>query len=95
MSRLEIGIVMLGAMMGTLTVTSAGAWERVPVDLAAQTAKQSQCIKFCRARYRDCEAQKQVPSFECRDVYQDCIHFTCNRAQGEHVPVRISLAFVN
>ena len=26
--------------------------------------------------------QKQVPSFECRDVYQDCIHFTCNSARG-------------
>jgi hypothetical protein len=88
-SRLEIGIAALGAMMGTLAVTSVGAWERGPVDLhrgsiieAAQTAKQSQCIKLCRARFRDCQSQKQVPSFECRDVYQDCIHFTCHSAQG-------------
>ncbi len=85
MSRFKIGIITLGATMGILTATSAGAWERGPVDLhrgsfmeAAQTAKQSQCIKTCRSRYRDCQSQKQVPSFDCRDVYKDCIHFTCN-----------------
>jgi hypothetical protein len=48
---------------------------------AAQNAKQ-QCTKTCRARYRDCLSKKQIPSFECRDVYQDCIRFTCNAVQG-------------
>lgn len=43
---------------------------------AAQTAKQ-QCMNTCRARYRDCRRLKQLPSFECRGVYQDCIRFTC------------------
>lgn len=49
---------------------------------AAQTARQSQCVKICRVRYRDCQSRKEVPSFDCRGVYQDCIHFTCNSVQG-------------
>ena len=42
----------------------------------AQTVKQ-QCINSCRARYRDCRRLNQLPSFECRDVYQDCTRYTC------------------
>jgi hypothetical protein len=44
---------------------------------AAQTAKQ-QCTNTCRARYRDCLSKKQIPSFECQNVYQDCTRLTCN-----------------
>ena len=44
--------------------------------VAAQTAKQ-QCINTCRARYRDCRRLNQIPSFECRGVYQDCTRYTC------------------
>ena len=43
---------------------------------AAQTAKQ-QCMNTCRARYRDCRRQKQIPSFECQNVYQDCTRYSC------------------
>ena len=43
---------------------------------AAQTAKQ-QCLKTCRARYHDCRRLKQLPSFECQGVYQDCTRYTC------------------
>ena len=43
---------------------------------AAQTAKQ-QCINTCRARYRDCLHLNQLPSFECRGVYQDCARYNC------------------
>jgi hypothetical protein len=43
---------------------------------AAQTAKQ-QCRNTCRARYRDCLSLKQISSFECRGVYQDCTRYTC------------------
>lgn len=42
----------------------------------AQTAKQ-QCISTCRARYRDCRHLNQLPSFECRGVYQDCTRYSC------------------
>jgi hypothetical protein len=48
---------------------------------AAQTAKQ-QCINTCRARYRNCLSLKQIPSPECRGIYQDCTRFTCNAVQG-------------
>ena len=43
---------------------------------AAQTVKQ-QCIRTCRARYRDCRRLNQLPSFECRGVYQDCARYSC------------------
>ena len=43
---------------------------------AAQTAKQ-QCLNACRARYRDCRRLNQIPSFECRSVYQDCTRYSC------------------
>ena len=43
---------------------------------AAQTAKQ-QCINTCRARYRDCRHLNQLPSSECRGVYQDCTRYKC------------------
>ena len=42
----------------------------------AQTTKQ-QCMSACRARYRDCRRLNQLPSFECRSVYQDCTRYAC------------------
>jgi hypothetical protein len=45
--------------------------------VAAQTAKR-QCMNTCRARYRECRYLKQLPSFECQGVYQDCTRFTCS-----------------
>jgi hypothetical protein len=44
---------------------------------AAHTAKRK-CINTCRARYRDCLSLKQIPSSECRGIYQDCTRYTCN-----------------
>src|SRR5262245_33225540 len=44
---------------------------------AANTAN-GQCINTCRARYRDCLSLKQIPSSECRGIYQDCTRYTCN-----------------
>jgi hypothetical protein len=34
-------------------------------------------MNTCRARYRDCLHLKQLPSFECRGVYQDCTRYSC------------------
>ena len=48
---------------------------------AAQTAKQ-QCMNICLARYRTCFSLKQIPSFECRGVHQDCVRYTCNTVRG-------------
>jgi hypothetical protein len=47
---------------------------------AAQTAKQK-CVNTCRARYRDCMSKKQIPAFECQNVNQDCVNFTCSAVQ--------------
>ena len=45
---------------------------------AAQTGKaQRQCVSHCRARYRDCRRIDQLPSFECREIYQDCARYSC------------------
>jgi hypothetical protein len=42
------------------------------IPAAAHTGKHH--AKACRARYRDCLSLKQLPSSECRTVYEDCIH---------------------
>jgi hypothetical protein len=66
--------VLLSLSIGTLNARDADLSSRTRT--AAQTGKQ-QCLNTCRARYRDCRHQKQFPSFECRDVYQDCTRYTC------------------
>jgi hypothetical protein len=66
--------VLLSSSTGTLNARDADLASRT--FAAAQTAKQ--CINTCRARYRDCLSLKQIPSSECRGVYQDCIRYTCN-----------------
>jgi len=47
--------------------------------LAATHASKAkrQCIRQCRARYHDCIHIDRLPSFECRDVYQDCAQYSC------------------
>ena len=60
--------VLLSLSIGTLNARDANLASRT--FAAAQTAKR-QCINTCRAHYRDCRHQNQVPSFECRRVYQD------------------------
>ena len=71
--------VFLSLSTGTLNARDA---ELASVTFAAaQTAKQ-QCINTCRARYHSCLSLKQIPSSECRGVYQDCRRYTCNAVQG-------------
>ncbi|MGZ5872480.1 MAG: hypothetical protein ACXWKP_10255 [Bradyrhizobium sp.] len=77
-------VSILFAALLTLNAGIPGARDADLVPLtfaAAQTAKQ-QCTNTCRARYRDCLSKKQIPSFECRNVYQDCTRFTCSAVQG-------------
>jgi hypothetical protein len=66
--------VLLSLSIGTLNARDADLASST--FAAAQTAKQ-QCINTCRARYRDCRRLNQLPSFECRGVYQDCTRYTC------------------
>ena len=65
--------VLLSSSIGTLKARDADASRTV---VAAQAAKQ-QCIKTCRARYRDCRHLNQLPSSQCLGVYQDCTQYTC------------------
>ena len=65
----------LSLSTGTLNAHDAGLASLT--FAAAQTAKQ-QCINTCRARHRDCLSLKQIPSSECRGIYQDCTRYTCN-----------------
>ena len=51
-----------------------------PLTVAAAETVKQQCADTCRARYRDCRSLKQVPLFECQNVYNDCVRFTCNAA---------------
>ena len=72
----------VSALFTALQYLSVGTLDARDADLAshtfaaAQTAKQ-RCINTCRARYRDCRRLNQIPSFECRGVYQDCTRYTC------------------
>jgi hypothetical protein len=66
--------VFLSSSIGTLNARDVDLASRT--FAAAQTAKQK-CVNTCRARYRDCRRLKQLPSVECRGVYQDCTQYTC------------------
>jgi hypothetical protein len=72
----------VSALFAVLVSSSTETLNAREADLAsrtfapAQTAKRK-CINTCRARYRDCRRLSQAPSFQCRDVYQDCTRYAC------------------
>jgi hypothetical protein len=63
----------------SLGVGKLGAHDAATQTLAAaQTAKAKRhCISYCRTRYRDCLHTDQLPSFECRGIYEDCTQYSC------------------
>jgi hypothetical protein len=72
----------VSVLFALLLSLSAGTLDARDADLASLTfaAAQSanrQCTNSCRARYRDCLSLKQIPSSECRGIYQDCTRYTC------------------
>jgi hypothetical protein len=67
--------LLLSLSTGPLNARDA---DRAPLTFAAAQTAKKQCTNTCRARYRDCRSKKQIPSFECRSVYQDCTSYTCN-----------------
>ena len=83
MKRSKRSFTIVSALFAVLLSSSTETLNARDADLAsrtfaaAHTAKQ-QCINTCRARYRDCRSLKQIPSSECRGVYQDCTRYTCN-----------------
>jgi hypothetical protein len=80
-SKLSFAVVsVFFALLQLLSAETLDARDADPASLifaAAQTAKH-QCINTCRARYRDCLSLQQIPSSECRGIYQDCTRNTCN-----------------
>lgn len=71
-----ITVFSLSLCIGTLGVHGTGLAAQTLV--VAKTAKaQRQCVSHCRARYRDCRHIDQLPSFECREIYQDCTRYSC------------------
>jgi hypothetical protein len=66
--------VLLSSSIGTL---NAGDADLAPRTFAAAHTAKAQCMNACRARYRDCRHMNQLPSFECRAVYQDCARYSC------------------
>jgi hypothetical protein len=72
----------LVCVLSAVLSSSAGGLNARDADFAsrtiaaAHTAKQ-QCLNACRARYRDCRHLNQLPSSECRGVYQDCTRYSC------------------
>jgi hypothetical protein len=79
-SKRSLAVVsLLFTLLLSLSSGTLNARDADPPSLtfaAAQTAKQ-QCTNTCRARYRDCLSLNQIPSSECRGIYQDCRN-TCN-----------------
>jgi hypothetical protein len=84
----ERSFAVFSLVFAVLSSLSIGALNARDADLAsrtfaaAQTAKHH-CINTCRARYRDCLSLKQIPSSECRGVYQDCTRYTCNAGPAD------------
>jgi hypothetical protein len=71
-----ITVFFLSLGIGKLGADDAGLASQTLA--AAQTAKaRLQCINYCRSRYRDCLHLDQLPSFECRSIYQDCTQYSC------------------
>jgi hypothetical protein len=79
-SKRSFAVVLL--LFAALLSLSTGTLNAREADLAsrsfaaAHTAKQ-QCMNTCRARYRDCRHLNQLPSVECRGIYQDCTRYSC------------------
>src|ERR1700688_1423375 len=70
-----LSLLSLVVSMGTLNARDA---DPAPLTLAAARTAKQQCVNICRARYRDCLSLKQIPSSECRGIYQDCARNTCH-----------------
>ena len=75
--RYFAGVSAVFALLLAISTGALNARDLTPLTLlAAQTAK-PKCINTCRARYRDCTSLKQISSYECMSVYQDCTRYTC------------------
>ena len=95
MSRLEIGIVTLGAMMGTLTVTSWCVGARSSRFERHRLRNNRNALKFVVRDIATASLKSRCHPSSVGTFTRIAFTLTCDSAQGEHVPVRVSLAFVN
>jgi hypothetical protein len=75
-------IAVVAPVVAVLLSLSLGTVDARDADLASGTfaaarTSKGKCINACRARYRNCRRLSQAPSFQCRDVYQDCTRYSC------------------
>ena len=78
-SKLKFAVVpvLFAVLLSSMEALNARDADLAPLTFAAAQTTKQQCINTCRARYRDCRRLNQLPSFECRGVYQDCTRYTC------------------
>jgi hypothetical protein len=72
----------LAVLLQGSAALNAHAADSAPTTLASIKTEKYKCLNVCRARYRDCVSLKQIPSFECKGVYKDCVHDSCDAVRG-------------
>jgi hypothetical protein len=83
-------LAFVSMFFAALLLSNAGklhAHDAGPASLVFAATKSTKCINSCRARLRDCLSLNQLPSFECRGIYQDCTRNICNVVQGRPAPI--------
>jgi hypothetical protein len=68
-----IALLLCGATpVLALTTPSTPQQEQLKTNRGSDTLARAQT-----AKQQDCRRLNQLPSFECRGVYQDCTRYTC------------------
>lgn len=78
----QFAVLVTAIMMMSISGQSHALEGAGPVAVAASQNAKQQCLNTCRVRYRDCLSLKQIPSVQCRGVYQDCSRIACNNLRG-------------
>ena len=73
-SRSFAVVVLFAALALPTAAVKARDADDKPLTVAAAQSDKQKRVNACRARYRDCLHLKQIPSFECRSVYEDCLN---------------------
>ncbi len=80
--RSQIPLLLIAVLMTSWIGPSHAQEREQPLAVAAKPSAKQQCLNTCRVRYRDCLSLKQIPSAQCRGVYQDCSRIACNNLRG-------------
>jgi hypothetical protein len=69
-----IAFVFFAALTWPPTTVQARDGTDSLLNLAAAHSSKQKRKNACWARYRDCLSLKQIPSFECQYIYEDCVN---------------------